>query len=68
MLVEPKAGFIVPQALTGTALIVKVTESPETPAPLGPVTVAVTVEVLVPLAGTADELALTVTTFGVPPV
>jgi hypothetical protein len=66
-LVEPEGGFRLPHAPAGFPLVIKVTASPETAAPLGAVTVAVTVEVLVPLAGTADELALTATKFGVAP-
>lgn len=52
-----------PQAPAGLALWVNATASPTTAAPPGPVTVATTVEVLVPLAGIAEGVAVTVTAF-----
>jgi hypothetical protein len=55
-----------PHAATGLPVSVNVTTSPAaTGAPLAPfVTVAVTVEVAVPLAGTVDGLAVTAMLFG----
>jgi hypothetical protein len=64
-LVVPELRLRLPQAGAGLPLIVKITESPAAGAPLRPfVTVAVTVDVAEPLAGTADGVAETVTMFG----
>jgi hypothetical protein len=62
--VVPEAELKLPQAPDGLALVVKVTTSPEIAAPLELVTVAVTVEVFAPLAGSTDGTAVTVTLFG----
>jgi hypothetical protein len=62
--VVPEAKLKLPQAPDGLALVVKVTTSPEPAAPLKLVTVAVTVELFEPLAGSAAETAVTVTLFG----
>ena len=54
----------VPQAPPGLPEGVNVTESPETGLPLTSFTVALTVEVLVPSAGTVDGFALAEKLFG----
>jgi hypothetical protein len=57
-LVVAKAGLRVPQ---DAPLIVKLTGSPETGAAAAVLTVAVTVEVVLPSAGMGEALAVTVT-------
>ena len=60
----PEVGVSVPQAPEGLPEVVRVTESPDTGLPDESLTVTVTVEVEVPLAGTEDGLAATVTWLG----
>jgi hypothetical protein len=60
LLVVPEAGFIVPQVPEATQFTV----SPDTAVPPGFKTVAVNVEVLVPLAATVDAVDDTLTEFG----